>query len=184
MFKRLFPLLLALALVTTASAQGSRRSPHETVSQKLDGNRLTIVYGRPYTKDPANGNPRTVWGGDLVKPGKIWRLGADEATTLIAQKAIKLGGTEIPAGAYSLFFYLADDGTTGTLIVNREIGQWGIDPYHKDQELARIPMERQPAKEPVHQFTIQLDKDAPAKTGHIRLIWEDTQYVVSYTTAG
>jgi hypothetical protein len=29
-----------------------RISPHETVSKAIDGNRVTIVYGRPYTKDP------------------------------------------------------------------------------------------------------------------------------------
>ena len=63
------------------AAQQTRISPHETVSTVLgdrhSGNRITITYGRPYTKDPKTGEPRVIWGG-LVPWGKADRLGADE----------------------------------------------------------------------------------------------------------
>src|ERR1017187_10518078 len=66
-------LRLALALIATAaaalplSAQQNRRSPHETISTVIGdrptGYRVTVVYGRPYTKDPGTGATRKIWGG-------------------------------------------------------------------------------------------------------------------------
>ena len=70
--------------------QHKRISPHETVSKVVDGNRVMVVYGRPYTKDPQNGQDRKIWG-DLIPYGEVWRTGADEATLLITQKPIVMG---------------------------------------------------------------------------------------------
>lgn len=175
-----------LALVFVAALLGAapvfaRVSPHETVSQRLQDNRVTITYGRPYTKDPRTGVARVVWGSTLVPHGKIWRLGADEATTLITQKPIRIGDTLVPAGAYSLYFLLGDD-DSGQLLINRQIGQWGIEPYQERSELGRVPMAREPLSPPVHQFTIELGK-TPGGKGILRLMWEDRQYTVSYVVA-
>ena len=75
-------LFFALALVGAMplSAQQKRLSPHETISKVIDGNRITIVYGRPYSKDPKSGEIRQIWGS-LVPFGKIWRTGADETSS-------------------------------------------------------------------------------------------------------
>src|SRR5487761_2722053 len=98
-------LLCALPLM----AQQKRVSPHETVSAVIDGCRVTVIYGRPYTKDPRSGEARKIWGG-LVPYGKVWRTGADEATTLITQKPLVFGETTIPAGAYTLYMLPQADG--------------------------------------------------------------------------
>src|SRR3981081_63131 len=74
-----------------------RVSPHETVTANIDGDEVTIVYGRPYTKDPKTGEKRKIWGG-LVPYGKPWRMGADEATLLTTKQPIDLGGKTLPAG--------------------------------------------------------------------------------------
>ncbi|HVU32114.1 MAG TPA: DUF2911 domain-containing protein [Opitutaceae bacterium] len=158
--------------------QKGRFSPHDTISRKIDGNRVTIVYGRPYTNDPYTHHPRKIWGG-LVPDGKIWRLGADEATLLVTQRAIKLGGLDVPAGAYTLFMLPAADGSA-ELIVNREIGQWGIDPYHKDDELGRVPLTRYALPSTVDEFTIVLD-NGNGRGGVLKLMWEQTGYSVDYT---
>lgn len=160
-----------------AQAPQQRRSPHETISRMLEDNRVTIVYGRPYTKDWNTGVMRKIWG-DLVPFDKIWRLGADEATTLITQRSITLGDTLVPAGVYTLFLIPAADGSA-KLIVNKEIGQWGIDPYHADRELARIDMKRDSIAPNIDQFTIALDKGTP-NGGVLKLIWEHTMYSVPY----
>ena len=100
-----YTFLAIAAILLTASpllAQEKRISPHDTTSTVIDGNRVTIVYGRPYTKDPGTGVPRKIWGG-VVSYGKVWRTGADEATLLITEQPIKFGATTIPAGAYTLF---------------------------------------------------------------------------------
>jgi hypothetical protein len=105
-------------------AQQKRVSPHETTSAVIDGNRVTVVYGRPYTKDPHTGEMRKIWGG-LVPYGKVWRTGADEATLLITQKPIMFGDTAVPAGVYTLFTLPQEDGAA-KLIINKQVGQWGV----------------------------------------------------------
>src|SRR3982750_9526 len=94
-------LLLALTARFNVQAQPAPRaastggnSPHETTSAVIDGNRVTLTYGRPYTKAPKTGEMRKIWG-TLVPYGKAWRLGSDEATVLITQKDIEIGGTAL-----------------------------------------------------------------------------------------
>jgi Protein of unknown function (DUF2911) len=170
---------IALAGVMPLAAQQKRTSPHETISKVVDGNRVTIVYGRPYTKDPKSGELRKIWGG-LVPYGKIWRLGADEATLVITQKPVLLGGTAVPAGAYTLFMLPQADGSA-KLVVNRQLGQWGLQ-YDEKQDLARVDLKKDPAAAPADQFTMSIDK-APDGGGVVKLIWEDTQYSVPFTVA-
>ena len=183
---RLFSvLIIALVLVAPAvSGMPARKSPHETISQKLEENHdlVMIVYGRPYTNNPWTGKPRIVWGGNnLVPTNKIWRMGADEATLLTVQRAIVIDSTYVPAGAYSLWFLLGAD-NNGTLIINRDFGQWGLEPPQKERDLARIAMQRRTLSPPIHQFTIALDK-TPEGKGVLRLMWEDREYSVTYTDA-
>ena len=176
-------LLVVAALVLCAfplMAQQKRVSPHETVSAVIDGGRVTLVYGRPYSKDPKSGEARKIWGG-LVPYGKVWRTGADEATLLITQKPIVIGETTVPAGAYTLFTLPAEDGSA-KLIINKQVGQWGVGPgaYDEKQDLARIDLKKEALDKPVDQFTMSVGKN-PSGGGLIKLMWEDTQYSVAFT---
>ena len=172
-------LLLAVLLggVLPLSAQQNRVSPHEIISRAIDGNRITVVYGRPYSKNPKSDEIRKIWGG-LVPYGKVWRMGADEATLLITQQPIMLGDTMIPAGAYTLFA-LPNEAGSSKLIVNRQIGQWGLQ-YDAAQDLARIDLKKDPLEKTVGQFTMVIDKN-PAGGGVLKLQWENTQFSVPFT---
>ena len=169
------------ATAKKASARpGGRISPHETISHRVDGRRdalVTIIYGRPYAKNPKTGEARKIWG-ELVPFGKVWRMGADEATTLITQQALDIGGTTVPAGAYSLAMQPEADGSA-KLIVCKNIGQWGV-PYQTGFELARIDLKKEAAEKKVDQFTIAMDKN-PSGGGVLKATWEDTQYSVPFT---
>jgi hypothetical protein len=178
-----FVVTLAFLTALPAMAQQKRVSPHETVGGVIDGNRVTIVYGRPYTKDPKTGEPRKIWGG-LVPFGKVWRTGADEATLLITQKDLQFGDTTIPAGAYSLWTIPDEDG--GKLIINKQIGQWGQDykdmknVYDEANDVARVDLKKEPLEKPNDQFTMAVAKNTGGG-GIIKLMWEDTQYTVPFT---
>src|SRR3954447_23785495 len=116
-------LILSVSLVAALPAVGQEKqrvSPHETVTADVDGATVTIVYGRPYSKDPKSGAARKIWG-DLVPFGKVWRTGADEATLLTTTQALDIGDTNIPAGTYSLFS-LPDEKGGAKLIVNKQTG--------------------------------------------------------------
>ncbi|HEY3853565.1 MAG TPA: DUF2911 domain-containing protein [Verrucomicrobiae bacterium] len=180
---RLKSILLVAALAITAlpmMAQEKRVSPHETVSGVIDGNRVTVIYGRPYTKSHKTGEMRKIWGG-LVPYGKIWRTGADEASMLITQKTIVLGGATIPAGAYTLWTLPQEDGTA-KLIVNKQIGQWGEgdDTCVEQQDQARVDLKKDAVDAPVDQFTIAVEKN-PSGGGLLKLSWENTQFSVPFS---
>ncbi len=120
---------------------GKRVSPHDTTSPVIDGHRVTVVYGRPYTKDPKTGEVRKIWGG-LVPYGKVWRTGADEATLLTTEQPIKYAVRQLSRrGAYTLFTLPQGDFGTAKLIINKQIGQWG-ETYDEKKDLARIDLKK------------------------------------------
>lgn len=176
-------LLCALPLMAQQKKAASTGgvSPHETTSFVIDGNRVTIVYGRPHTKDPRTGEARKIWGS-LVPYGKVWRTGSDEATLLITQKPILFGNATIPAGAYTLFSLPTETG--GKLIINKQIGQWGIGPgsYDEKQDVARVDLTKEALDTPIDEFTMSVAKN-PSGGGLIKLMWENTQYSAVFTVA-
>jgi len=176
--------LATLAAALSAQAQPAARaastggnSPHETTSAVVEGNRVTITYGRPHTKSPKTGEMRKIWGG-LVPYGKAWRMGADEATLLITQQPIELGGTEVPAGAYTLYMIPEESGAS-KLAISKKIGQWGI-PVDEKNDLARVDLTKSATSAPVEQFTMAVQKN-PSGGGIIKFSWENTEYSVPFT---
>jgi hypothetical protein len=171
-------LVIAVAVLSPlpALAQRPRSSPHDTINGRIDGSLVTIVYGRPYTKDPRSGEARKIWG-TLVPYGKAWRLGADEATLLVAQKPLQFGDTEVPAGAYTL--YMVPDENGGKLAISQSLGAWGI-PVDEKHDLARVDLKKEPLDKPNDQLTMAIEKN-PSGGGIIKIMWDDTQYSVPFT---
>jgi hypothetical protein len=173
--RSLLVLSLSLVVALPAIAQEKKRvSPHETVTATVDGSDVTIVYGRPYTKDPKSGAARKIWG-ELVPFGKVWRAGADEATLLTTKQSYDIGGTTVPAGTYSLF--MLPDANGAKLIINKQTGQWGTK-YDESQDLARIDMKKEAADKAVDQFTIKIESNAGGG-GTLNFSWENAQYSVA-----
>ncbi len=182
------PLRLTLAMTAAAlaampvMAQQNRISPHETISSVLgdwsNGNRITIVYGRPYTKDHKTGEMRKIWGG-LVAWDKADRLGADEATTLIVQKAVMIGATTVPAGTYTLYSVPSESGPS-KLAISTSVGKWGV-PVDEAHDLARVELKKEALDKPVDQLTLAIEKDQ-AGGGVLKIMWESTQFSVSLKT--
>ncbi|MEO9021253.1 MAG: DUF2911 domain-containing protein [Ginsengibacter sp.] len=116
-----FALTLAAILITSlsyAQADKSKRaSPPETATGTVSGATISINYSSPAVKE------RKIWG-DLVPYDKMWRLGANEATTFETSKDIKVAGKKLPAGKYSL--YAIPGEKEWIFIFNSKTGQWGI----------------------------------------------------------
>ena len=75
---------------TTQVHPGKGGSPHVRSEWTVDGGKITIEYGRPSLKGRSE--------AELMPPGKEWRTGADEATTLTTDKTLMIGSLMIPAG--------------------------------------------------------------------------------------
>lgn len=135
---------------------GSGGSPHVKVDWTVDAANVSITYGRPYLKG------RVV--GENLEPleGSVWRLGADESTTLATDKDLMVGDAHVPAGTYTL--YVLDTGETWALIVNKQTGQWGTD-YDQSQDLARTAMTITESSTPVEQLTLSI------ADGSFRIEW-------------
>lgn len=175
--KSLLVLALLILCALPVLAQQKRVSPHETISTVIDGDRVTVVYGRPYSKDPKSGEPRKIWG-ELVPNGAVWRLGADEATLLITQKTITFGETPVPAGAYTLFLLPQADGSA-KLIFSKQLGEWGAYKYDEKQDFARIDLKKEALEKTADQLTIAIAKNSSG--GDLKVMWENTQYSASFT---
>jgi hypothetical protein len=175
-------LIAALPLLAQSAKVNSTggHSPHETASAVIDGSRVTVTYGRPYTKDPKTGEARKIWGG-LVPFGKVWRTGSDEATLLVTQKPLVFGDVTVPAGAYTLWTLPVEDGSA-KLIINKQIGQWGVGPnsYDEKNDLARLDLKKDALEKSVDQFTIAVGKNSGGG-GLLKLSWENTQYSAAFT---
>jgi hypothetical protein len=192
--KKLHRLLFAAALLSAlplfaqtppASARVNStggKSPHETtgavIGDRKTGCRVTITYGRPYTKDPKTGAPRKIWGG-LVPWGKADRLGADEATLLLTQQPLAFGATTIPAGAHTLYLVPAETGAT-KLAFSTNLGQWGV-PVDETRDLARLDLTKAALSQPVDQLTISVENDKAAGGGVLRIRWENTEFSAPFT---
>src|ERR1035441_3427668 len=156
-------LRLALALIATAAAaiplstQQPRKTPQEhirsVIGDRPTGYRVTVVYGRPYTKDPGTGATRKIWGG-LVPWGEAYRLGADEASILINEKAIVMQGTTIPAGAHTLYMVPSETGPS-KLAISTDVGGWGV-PVDETNDLARVDLKRDALEKQVDQLTMAI----------------------------
>lgn len=112
--------LFAIALLTSMFALAQEKpiaSPRETVTGTVAGATVTISYGSPAVKG------RKIWGG-LVPYDKMWRTGANQATTIELSKAVKIEGKSVPAGKYTLFTTPSEKSWQVT--VNSQTGQWGI----------------------------------------------------------
>ena len=161
---------VAACVATVAQAQGERKSPQETAKATIDGATITVEYGRPSMKG------RKVMG-ELVPYGKVWRTGADEATTLTTDKELQIGGTIVPAGKYTL--YTLPGESSWQLIVNKQTGQWGTE-YDQKQDLGRVPLKKNATPAPVEQLTISIDKN-PAGGGLLKIAWENTELTAPIT---
>jgi len=160
-----------------ATKSGGRASPHDTVSTRLGGGRtqtmVTITYGRPYAKG------RTVWG-ELVKWDKADRLGADEATTLLTQTPITLGGTTLQPGAYTLYIVPSATGVS-KLGISTHVGKWGI-PVDETKDVARVDLKKDTLEAPVEQLTLSF---APPANGAstLKISWANTVYSAAIAQA-
>jgi len=97
--KGLFLTMLGLMMSTLIFAQADktkRASPPETATGTINSSHITINYSSPAVKG------RKIWGG-LVPYDKVWRLGANEATTFETSKDITVEGKKLAAGKYTLY---------------------------------------------------------------------------------
>ncbi len=170
-FSILAGFLVALGAAFEIAAQTPRKSPHETVSATINGKTITIEYGRPYMKG------RKIFGG-LEPLGKVWRTGADEATTITSTGDLDIKGLKVAKGTYGLFTLPGEN--QWKLIINKTAKQWGAFKYEESADVGRVDMDVKKTGALVEQFTIKLES-AGGNKGKLTLEWENTSASVPFT---
>jgi Protein of unknown function (DUF2911) len=150
--------------------KSKRLSPPGSAECKFaDGNTVHIDYSRPYMKG------RKIYGG-LVPYDKVWRTGANEATTLVPNTNVDVGGAKVAAGSYTLF--TIPTSKQWTLIISKKTGEWGIPYPGQSFDLVRVPMRSEELSTAVEQFTISFERTAP-EACTLRMDWATTRAEVS-----
>lgn len=168
--------VVALATVTmsaqkmTQTAVGSGGSQHVKTEWTIDGAHITVEYGRPALKGRAEDT--------LMPVGKAWRTGADAATIITSDKALKFGAFTLPAGTHTI--NTVPGASDWQLMFGKlsKPGQWGI-PYVADLEIGKVSMTLGKTSAPVEQVTISID-DTPAGAT-LRIEWGTKSATAPFT---
>jgi hypothetical protein len=161
----LFTLVSCLVLsgisVFAQQDKSKRPSPPAKVSQTTStGLTITIDYSQPSLKG------RSI-GKDVAPLGKVWRTGANEATTFEINKDAKVEGQPLKAGKYSLYSIPGEDEVT--VIFNKTANQWGT-VYNEAEDALRVKVKPAKATASTEKLTFAIDK-----SGKVSFMWGEWQ---------
>jgi tetratricopeptide (TPR) repeat protein len=168
--KRAILTLLAAPAVLLAQAYPQnpalfpQLSPAAEVSQVIGLTKVSIDYHRPAVKG------RKIWG-DLVPYDQVWRLGANEATTITFSDPVKVDGYDVPAGTYALFAIPRAD--AWTMILSKHAKQFGAWEYNAKEDLLRWDV--RPKEVGSNEWLTFEIYPASASTAYVDLYWEHTR---------
>ena len=164
------PVLAAQESTPAAPAKKPLLSPPAKADVTLPSAAITIDYSTPSVRG------RKIFGG-LVPYGKVWRTGANPATTIKTTGDLMIGDLKVPAGTYTLYTLPTAD--SWKLIVNKQTGQWGT-VYNEPQDLGRTPMTVGSTPSPVEKMVIDFEKTAGDLT-ELHIKWADVDASVKIT---
>lgn len=163
--KKIFSFLLLTAFAASSAFAQDHNMEHKGPPASPKGETHTahvkVDYSRPYKKG------REIFGG-LVPYDKVWRTGANEATTITFDKDGEFGGKHIKKGTYTLFTIPGE--REWTVILNGQLKQWGSFEYdkYKDKDVLHITAPVTNIENPVEEFTIS------AKPNALIMEWDKT----------
>ena len=158
---------LAIAAGTTAFAQTlttPQPSTTQTIKQNFGLSSIELSYSRPNVKG------RKAMG-ELVPYGKVWRTGANQATTLTFGEEVTIGGKKIAAGKYGLLSIPGND--NWVLIITKQLDVTSPAAYKEESDVVRVNAKPVMLKDKVETFTMQFANIKPS-TCDLNIMWENT----------
>ena len=123
-------------------------SPRKEMKGMVGQTNITINYGSPSVKG------RKVWDG-LVPYGKVWRTGANEATTINLSADVMVEGKKLAAGKYGLF--TLPNTNEWVIIFNSVHDQWGSSNYDQAKDVLRVNVAPKTSNESTEALEFILD---------------------------
>jgi hypothetical protein len=170
-------IIIAVAATFILSSAGAQLktplpSPPQTIKQDFGLSSIELSYSRPGMKG------RKIFG-DLVPFGKVWRTGANNATTITFGDDVMIGDTKIPAGKYGLL--TIPDKDKWTFIISKQLDVTNPSAYKQDQDVVRVMADPMKLKEDIESFTMQFANLKPASC-ELMIRWENTQVALPIST--
>jgi hypothetical protein len=135
------------------NAHSTLPSPPASTIGKVNNATITVNYHQPAVKN------RDIWNakGKIAPYGKLWRTGANNATTFETSKDITIDGQKLAAGKYALFSIPNEK--EWIFIFNKTWDQWGAYDYSKKEDALRITVKPNNSNILTERFKIDLDAD-------------------------
>lgn len=165
---------LAIAATVTANAQSitfPQPSPTASFSQNFATAKIEVSYSRPGMKG------RKVFG-DVVPFGKLWRTGANGATTISFGEDVKLNGNDVKAGKYGLLSIPGE--SEWTVIITKDLNVTSEDAYKKENDVVRFMVKPSKIASTVETFTIEV-ANIKNNEADLDLKWENTAVSIKIT---
>lgn len=131
--KKIQLLFVTLVTVTFVNAQNKPASPASSATGQINGATISIKYSSPSVKG------RVIWG-ELVPFNKIWRAGANAATTIETDKDLTIEGSKLPAGKYA--FFVIPNEKECVLIFSKVAKQSGTYDYKEKDDQLRVTVKQ------------------------------------------
>jgi len=166
--RKIFNVLLAASLISSAAYSQNVRTPAPstttTVKQGFALSNIDLYYSRPSVKG------RTIFG-DLVPYGKVWRTGANDATTLTFGEDVTIDGKTVKAGKYG--FLTIPEQSQWTLILTKQTDVTGPAAYKQDQDVVRVTTQVNTLPFSVENFTMMFG-NITNNTCELWVMWDKT----------
>ena len=173
MKKILFIIAIALCNFTFAQTLTTPQpSTTQTIKQNFALAAIELSYSRPNIKG------RNVIG-NLVPFGKVWRTGANGATTLTFGDDVTIGDKKIPSGKYGLLSI--PDKENWTLIITKQTDVTSAAAYKETEDVVRVNVKPMITANKVETFTIQF-ANVKSNTCELQLMWENTAVTLPIST--
>ena len=131
---------------------------------------VRILYSRPQRQG------RKVFG-ELVEYGKVWRLGANEATEIEFYKDVKIGDKKVSKGRYTLYAIASEN--VWTMILNKDTDTWGAFKYDSKKDVVRTDVVAQKTDEVVESMSMFFEKSASGIS--LIIAWEQVKVALPIT---
>lgn len=129
-----------------------------------------VIYSRPQK------NGRPVYG-ELVEYGKVWRLGANEATELELYRDVKIGNNKVKKGRYTLYAIPYQD--KWTIILNKETDIWGAFQYDQKKDILRTDITIEKLNEAAETFSMAFEKINGG--ANLVIAWDEVKANIPFT---
>lgn len=157
-----------------ASAQ-VRASELQSISQVVDGTRVTIEYSRPRLR-----GRDVVFGTRAVRWGEVWTPGANWATTLEVERPITLSGVPVPAGKYGVWMIVSQD-SMWTMLLDPTWRQFHMDHPEPGDQHINIPVRADSAAAWSEEALTFSFPSVTARGATIAMHWHRTRVTMDYT---